>query len=329
MRDEIIRMFKEALQYLGAKNDQQTKEIVTAIRANQLNPQKVELDLTSKAIEKLQDSSQIDIQNILKQMKEIAGGNSKDMTRLSAEVAKLVKAVESESSETYLLKTHSQLLRQILSTAEKMLAEEKKKDDKESMAKLDAIVRELKANKPEKVDLKPLVSEMKVVSAELKTLNRNSKENKNTTLETKIDELTQALTAFTGDMPKMLSKNFPKTFKLDDMQVRKIASGGAGVQTRGATSVTIGNTTLTTAGTEYSYTFPANTVSWRIKVRNQAQTAYYSYATGTLPGGTGTSYITLQANWAHSQDGIEWSNKTIYLEGGTNGAVVEIESYQL
>lgn len=326
---QLPQLFKEFAQYLGAKLDYQTKEIAAVIRSTQLNPQKVELDLTSKAIEKLQDASQLDIQNILKTMKEIAGSNSKDMTSLSAEVAKLVRAVESESSETYLLKTHSQLLRQILSTAEKMLAEEKKKDDKETVAKLSEVVRELKANKPEKVDFKPLVAEMKVAVAELKTLNRNVREDKNVSLEAKIDGLTQALTAFTGDMPKMLSKNFPTTFKLDDMQVRKIASGGAGVQTRGASQVTIENTTLTTAGTEYSYTFPANTVSWRIKVRNQAHTAYYSYTTGTLPGGTGTSYITVQANWAHTQDNIEWSNKTIYLEGGTNGAIVEIESYQM
>lgn len=303
--------------------DYQTKEIVAVIRNNNLNPQKLELDLTSKAIEKLQDASQLDIQNILKTMKEVAGSNTSDMTKLSGEVAKLVKAVESESSETHLLKTHSNLLRQILSTSEKMLLEEKKKDDKESIAKLNEVI---KAVKGQELKVNVDTSELKVISAELKTLNRVNKDNKNKTLEEKVDRLASAFEAFA----KAFKVEIPKTFKLDDMQVRKIASGGAGVQTRGATKKTIGNVALTATNTEYSYTFPANTVSFTMKIREQNALLYYAFDTGKLPSsGDGTAYATLGQNFLQLQDNVEWSNQTIYLGSDTASVTAEIISYQM
>lgn len=318
-------MFKEFAQYLGAKIEFSQKEIVAAIRNNQLNPQKVELDLTSKAIEKLQDASQLDIQNILKTMKEVASSNSADMKGLSQEVAKLVKAVESESSETHLLKTHSNLLRQILNVAEKMQKTMDSSSDAKEMAKLDAIIKAVKDNKPEKVNID--VSELKVISAELKTLNRTTKEKGSSKIEEKLDKVIAGLETLASK-----KYDFPKTLKLDDMQVRRMSSGsgGAGVQTRGATKKTIGNVALTATNTEYSYTFPANTISFTMKIRGQAALLYYAFESGKLPSsGDGSAYATLGQNFLQLQDNVEWSNQTIYLGSDTASQVAEIISYQL
>lgn len=318
----LPQLFKELAQYLGAKIDYSNKEIVAAIRNNQLNPTKVELDLTSKAIEKLQDSSQLDIQNILKTLKEVAGENSQDMTRLSSEVAKLVKAVESESSETFLLKTMQNILRQILVSSEKMQKKMESSSDAKEIAKLDEIIRAVKANKIDvpKVD----VSELKVISTELKTLNRAAKEDKFKGIETKLDNLAAIMEVIAGK-----KFDFPKTFKLDDMQVRKISSGGSGVQTRGATGYTTDILTLTNANTEYSYTFPANTVSYTFKLRSAGNNLYYASAANQTPA-NGTDYITLLPGLtARSQDNVEWSNKTIYFESDGAGNVVEIEIFTM
>lgn len=126
----------------------------------------------------------------------------------------------------------------------------------------------------------------------------------------------------------------PDTFKLDDMQLRSIRSGGermtmnSGLQT--ATRITAVNQTLTNANTQYSYTFPSGTLSWVIRARAVSVPVLYSWETDKLPtSGDGAKYFTIHANFLRSSSGVDYGGKTIYLQSGTAGAVLEIESHQL
>lgn len=130
-----------------------------------------------------------------------------------------------------------------------------------------------------------------------------------------------------------------RTVKLDDMQMRQLAvarggsSGGGSFSAlagRTATKITQTNLSLALANTEYSYKFPPNTVKWVIKLRDQGYLFYYSFTSGKLPtSGDGSLYSSVPQNFLRSEDGIEWSNKTIYLGAETDAMIAEIEVYTL
>jgi len=125
--------------------------------------------------------------------------------------------------------------------------------------------------------------------------------------------------------------NVPAALKLDEMQMRALTasrSGGGGVMP--ARKVTVANTSMALANTEYSYTFPANTVSWSVKLRSQNTLLLYSFTTGKLPtSGDGSAYMTAPQNFVQSQDGVDWSGKTIYVQTGSASQTLEVTSYQL
>ena len=109
------------------------------------------------------------------------------------------------------------------------------------------------------------------------------------------------------------------TFKLDEMQLRKLAGASRGISVDGgqmaARNVAITNLALTATNTQYTHTFPANTTAFTIKLRDQGTLAYYSFTTGTLPvvggGGDATKYATIPQNYLQSQEGVDWSGKII------------------
>jgi hypothetical protein len=127
----------------------------------------------------------------------------------------------------------------------------------------------------------------------------------------------------------------PSTFKLDDMQYRALATpsvtvaGGGGMPS--ATKVTMANLAMPNADTQYAYSFPANTLSWELKLRAPNTILYYSFIDGTLKeSGDGSLYGTIPQSFFRSHDGVEWSGKTIYLEHGSASAqVAEITVYTL
>lgn len=126
------------------------------------------------------------------------------------------------------------------------------------------------------------------------------------------------------------------TFKLDEMQLRKLA-GASKVSVDGgqmaARNVAITNLALAATNTEYSYTFPANTTAFTIKLRDQGTLAYYSFTTGTLPviggGGNGTKYATIPQNYLQSQEGVDWSGKIIYLGAESASQIAEITVFTM
>jgi hypothetical protein len=87
---------------------------------------------------------------------------------------------------------------------------------------------------------------------------------------------------------------------------------------------TIANVAVATAATEVSYTFPANTVKFRLKTRNGAK-LQYAYTTGQ----TNTTFDTV-----HSGDALEetmisiGASTTIYFQCPNKGSeTVEIVSW--
>jgi len=125
------------------------------------------------------------------------------------------------------------------------------------------------------------------------------------------------------------------TVKIDDMQLRSLRGSSGGIQLGGASpqtasNRTLANTALTTANTEYSYTFPANTTSWKIRIRDTDVPLLVGFVTGKLPtSGDGAAYFTVSAYYTEETSGVEWGGKTIYLQTGSATQVAEIISYSL
>ena len=127
------------------------------------------------------------------------------------------------------------------------------------------------------------------------------------------------------------------TFKLDEMQLRKLAGANKGISVDGgqmaARNVAITNLALTATNTQYTHIFKANTTGWRFRLRDQGVLTYYSFTTGTLPvvggGGDGSNYMTIPQNFVQSQEGVDFSGKTIYFGAESASQIIEIETFQL
>lgn len=125
-------------------------------------------------------------------------------------------------------------------------------------------------------------------------------------------------------------EQYPEKFSIDNEQFQNLTGTiRASAAHTLANKATIYNLSMATANTEYSYTFPSNTVSWTLRVRDTDVPILYAWDTGVLPtSGDGSAYATVPAYYLQSQDGVEWSNRTIYLQTGSANQVCEIISYQ-
>lgn len=198
------------------------------------------------------------------------------------------------------------------------------------------------------VDGQPFAREIRGIAGEIKQLSAKLKPADTTKLENELIALCRAIDkqpwdsvigALGGVKAAIEASAFnPKkgmTVKLDEMQLRQMSRGGGTTVVRGGgeqlLARQVANTvlTLTNANEEYSYTFPANTLMWRLKARAQNAKVLYSWAEGTLPtSGDGSAYMTLPANFLDSRQGVDFSGKTIYVQSETAGAVLEIETYR-
>ena len=193
------------------------------------------------------------------------------------------------------------------------------------------------------VDMSPLVSELKSVSKTLGVISKNkSPEIKNVEATLKLI-LTAIKESSASDVKTELQElrkvmkgiKTYETIKLDDAQIKALmASGQQGSIVTGggvlsARNVTVDNTTITDADTEYSYTFPKNTVSWELRVRNTDIPLLVSYTTGKLPtSGDGTAYFTVPAYYIQQNTGLDWGGKTIYVQSETASQVLEVIAYR-
>lgn len=130
---------------------------------------------------------------------------------------------------------------------------------------------------------------------------------------------------------KGLKIQLPDSMKIDASQLAQIRLGGGGGATASyAQTVVTANVDMDDADTQYSYQFPANTIGFRIRVRDNAIPLLYAWATGTLPtSGDGSAYSTLQAYSELVRDSLDVGGKTIYLQTGSASQVAEIEVFKL
>lgn len=160
-------------------------------------------------------------------------------------------------------------------------------------------------------DLAPLVRGVQMVLNKLGDLD-------NAKIVASLSELTKAV--------KGLDKK-QQSVAIDDNQLKSLqAVFVGGGETMLARNVVLANVAMATADTQYSYTFPANTLSWRMKLRSQNASWNYAWSTGTLKeSGDASAYISIPANWLDSRAGMDFSRKTIYFESGTASQTMEIE----
>lgn len=329
MPQQFITALKEHAQYIsGAFNGfrKEMAEQFTLLRKDlKENNQKIQLDLTPRAIEQLQDNASLDINRAVKAIKDASSNQANSLQAVTVAVQAVTEAIRADTSEAHLLRQNNQQLSSLSEAVEKLIVITKAKDDKEQvqlLKDLRAAIQKLDKDEKE-TDLSPVTNALKMLITEIKDMAHANN---------------QAFSSFAKGMTTLgeavgdMKFDFPKEFKLDEQQVRKIASGSRGVTTiptKNATDVTIANVAITNSGTEYSYTFPANTVSWTFKLRAAGATLYYAFNANNTPA-NGSTYMTLLPGLAaRSQDNLEWSGKTIYFESDTSSQVVEIEIFTL
>jgi len=190
------------------------------------------------------------------------------------------------------------------------------------------------------VDLEPLLAELRDIQAEMSKLQAPD-------LSTAEGYLKLILTAIERNAPEKIGHKIdamdavfkglkPKdTVKFDDKQMQGLMAaltnkGGMNVGSGEllARSVTVTNVAMATANTEYSYTFPANTVGFELRLRADDVPLLVSYEAGKLPtSGDGSAYFTVPAYFIEKTAGIDWSGKTIYVQSGSASQVLEVIVY--
>lgn len=310
----ITKLVADAVKYLGDK----------------ISSSKVEIDITSRAIEKLQDIDYRQINTLIKEMKNIAEGHTRSNGDLITTLKAFEKATKDDSRLSDILVTSRNVQRQMVVALErisKQLVEEPEDDSDENKDIVDALARVEKAIRD--TEASEVELDMKPVVAEIAAMRKDS--------VAQSGAITKALAdvvAVLGQLPKKLE--VPKEFKLDNEQLRSIRSSGSSgaiampMDARTATDWQVNTVAITLADTEYEYTFPANTVSWTMKLRGTTGKLYYASSTGKLPvSGDNTTYVTVPANGTRSQDNVEYGGKKMYFESNLATQVVELDVFTM
>jgi hypothetical protein len=82
---------------------------------------------------------------------------------------------------------------------------------------------------------------------------------------------------------------------------------------------TIINKTLTTQNTEYDQALPARTKRFILQARTAVDIKLAFVSTES-----GTKYLTVKSGAAYEETSLDLTDKTLYIQCGTNGVVVEI-----
>lgn len=82
------------------------------------------------------------------------------------------------------------------------------------------------------------------------------------------------------------------------------------------------NKTLTTQNTEYSQVLPAGTKCFTLQARTATDIKLCFTALAS-----DTTYITLKSGSSYSEEGIDLSNKTLYMQAASDGVVIEIVAW--
>lgn len=87
--------------------------------------------------------------------------------------------------------------------------------------------------------------------------------------------------------------------------------------------ITVANVSMATKNTEYSYTLPAKTKKFKIKLRNIG----YPLKLAIVEGESGTTYVNIPNGGSHGQEDIRFPNIILYFQTTANTQVAEIISY--
>lgn len=320
---ELLPAFKSLGLFLGQKLDglsDQIRKLSLEVRDSR---KRVDLDLSTLVIEKLQDTQSLNIDRISKTMEKTGKEYSANLAKIAAALSKISQTEQEDSDDAH--ERAMLVLLQDIAGGQENLARVLSKD---STSELKAILKQLidatKANKPHperEDDYTPIVSALQKLD---ECMNEVKQAVRATDAREKIADLAAAVR-------DLASKKQTDTFKLEDSQFRTLAQAGNSVSVAGpltARNVEITNVAMAAANTQYSHTFGSNVVSWVIKLRSQNTLLLYSFTTGTLPtSGDGTAYATVPQNGLQSQQGVEWSGKTIYLQTPGTSQVAEIIEY--
>ncbi len=89
-----------------------------------------------------------------------------------------------------------------------------------------------------------------------------------------------------------------------------------------AKTPTVINKTLTTQNTEYSQALPTGTKRFTLQARTAADVKLCFTALAS-----GTTYITVKSGSSYSEEGMDLSSKTLYMQATSDGIVVEIVAW--
>jgi len=82
---------------------------------------------------------------------------------------------------------------------------------------------------------------------------------------------------------------------------------------------TVINKTLTTKNTEYDQALPESTKKFTLQARTAVDVKL-----AFEDGESGTTYLTIKSGSSYSEEGIDLRSKTLRLQSGDDGVVVEI-----
>jgi hypothetical protein len=87
---------------------------------------------------------------------------------------------------------------------------------------------------------------------------------------------------------------------------------------------TIENKTLTDSDTEYEVDLPKNTVKFTLQARGS-----HDVKLSFEDGESGSKYITIKSGASITEDLLDLSGRTLYLQSPEAGTVVEVLSWQI
>ena len=298
MPNPLLQALRELANHLGAKLD----TLIT-------KTPKIEIDLGESSKSLTEAAKSLDTVSKLIAQNE----KGRDFSGVQSALIKVASDIQGVASSM------SAVLRQVSSSESK------------SISTLGKLLTATMANKPKevKVDLKPLEKQMKGVQEQLTQLEK-------AILRIDMEPYAKGMEML-AEAWKGLKFEFPSEFKLNEMQVKQMAYGGGG--SGGTLSVSGGilaarrvdlqNVAMASANTEYSVTFPKNTVSWELRLRDTDVPLLCAYTTGKLPtSGDGSAYFTVPAYFIQHNTGLDWGGKVLYVQAATASQTLEVISYQ-
>lgn len=326
MENLSLRALKELGIFLGGRLDALGTRIDGVKDAVKDSEKDFNLDLISRTIAKLKTDTTADVERVTTTLKQTTKEHNAKIAELTATLSGLEKTLKEGKNDKLLLVRIDDALEHLAEGLAALTKEAGVDRTAPLLSKITELTTAVKANKPVKADpVKPV---------DLSSVGKGLSE-----LKMAIGDLSRAVaatdskSAFAGllEAIKALKLDIPKTIKLDDTQFRALSNvgrGGGGGQLTASGTPVVANVAMTTADTEYSYTFPANTVGFQLRTRDVDVPLLVAFAAGKLPtSGDGSAYFTVPAYFVEKTPGVEWSGKTIYVQTGSASQVLEIINY--